>query len=190
MKIRKMPDIVSAEAGSETRRISNLQIKSPCVGVDVDHFAGKVQVGDQPAAHGTGFNLFYADTAAGDDGFSNGPGRLYGQRQSLEHGEQRFPLGSGDLVAGQDRGDVAKPGEDFRKAGGQQARQDAFQLFLSGFGKVPAKTGVQLFTGKPRLQVNGKPGALGRIRQVAAGFQRQGAGDSEVGEKHFPQLGV
>ena len=73
------------------------------MGVDVNHFAGEEEVRNQLAAQCTGLNFLHGDAAAGDDRFGQGPGRPDGQRQGLQRGDQGFPLGGSDLVAGQVR---------------------------------------------------------------------------------------
>ena len=144
------------------------------MGIHIDHFAGKEKVRDPLAAHGAGFDFLYTDTAAGDYRLLQGTGGLQGQGKGLQGVEQLFPLGRGDLAAGQDRRDSAQAGENFRQTGGEQARQDALELLFAGGLEVPAQPGIQLFPAQARLQVQRQGGAPGGIRQVAAGFQRQG----------------
>ena len=90
----------------------DLQVESACMGVDVDHFTGEEEIGDQLAAHGAGLDLLYADAAAGDHRFVERPWCFDGQGQGFEHVQELFPLGAGYLIAGQGSVNSAKSGKN------------------------------------------------------------------------------
>ena len=115
--------------------------------VNVDHFTGEEQIGDDPAAHCTGFNFFHTDAATGNHCLPDRAGSFYGERQRFEFSQQGVPLSDCDLAAWQNRRDPAQAGQNLREAGGQQARQDTFQLLFSGFREVPAYSRIQLLPG-------------------------------------------
>ena len=97
-------------------------------------------------------------------------------------------MGSGDLAAGQGGWDSAQLGEQLRQTGRQKGSELIPQEFFAGCGEIPQDAGVQLIGGEAGFQVDLQGCAFRRIRQMAAGFQHDGAGDTEMRKEHFAEL--
>ena len=156
--------------------------------VHVDHFAREIEIRDELAAHGSGFQLPDTDTAAGDDGLLHRARRAHGERKRLQHLNQALALDRGDLAAGQGGGDSAQLGEQLRQAGRQQGSELIPQELFAGRGEIPQDPGIQLISGETGLQVDLQGSAFRRIRQMAAGFQHDRAGDAEMRKEHFAEF--
>ena len=158
--------------------------------VHIQQFAGKIQVGQDPAAHGGGIHFPDVHAAPGHDGLLQGPGPADPQGKGFEGGGQGVALLRGDLIAAKRSGQAAQAGKELRQAGGKQGAQLRLQQLFPGSSKIPQQAGIQLFRGKAGLQIDPEQGRRGILRQVAACLQHQRAGNAEMGEKHLPQLGI
>ena len=174
----------------KSSREGDLQIVAAGISVHIQQFSGEVQISALFGFHGLWRALGNRHAACGDDRFLDRAEALGGNREALDNRNQLHALFLGDLVDLLFRRDAAELYNHRDHLSRQQQRQRIAESLVLELLEIPQQTGIQLFLGESRLQVDLHLVAGQVAAHAAAGREHQRTADTEMCEEHLAQLGV
>ena len=99
--------------------------------VEVEDFAGEVEIGDELALHGAGIDFVEGDAAGGDFGFFEAEGAGDGDGQAFERVDEALAFGAGEGGSFAVLGQAGLLQQDFAKAAWQLLGEDGDELLFA-----------------------------------------------------------